>query len=147
MLRGLFLLASLGVLGCGEGSPTDCACTITVETETLTLGCGESGCVAGGRYGCEEDNVQALGRCGGDLGGSTVVDDGDGGQCLAPTSGCEGTTLACCARTTPSGLLAPSCDVITRRCCVSVGERCETSADCCSGHACTASGDTLRCAS
>lgn len=144
-LRLFGFFALLGLLGCGEGTATNCGCTIRIGTETLGLGCGEIGCLAGSRFGCDNDLVQSIGRCDGDL-GVRSVDNGDGGQCLPPMSSCEGAVLACCGVAADAGLMQPSCDPVSRRCCVPVGGTCESSSDCCAGHACALIGAERRCA-
>ena len=146
LARLVVLAALVGVSACGESAPNDCACTVTIGADSLTLGCGESGCLSGSRFGCAEDLVMPLGRCDADL-GSVSVDNGDGGQCLPPTTSCEGATLSCCGVASDAGLLSPSCDPISRRCCVAAGTTCESSADCCAGHACTLVAGERRCGS
>lgn len=127
------VLWSLTVAACGE-SVNDCACTVSIGQESLTLGCGESGCVAGSRFGCDEDNVIALGRCGAL----------DGASCLGLQAQCEPGASSCCP---PDGGPAATCDAVSHTCCLPTGESCTTSAECCGGQACAMGAAGLRCSS
>ncbi len=131
----LALTTLLLLAGCGDGSSTDCACTVMTDTGQLALGCGDEGCLGGMLFGCEEDNVLVLGRCGAalDAGGDGV----GGGACLASQAMCDPGSSSCCAT---DGGIAPSCDPVTRHCCVPRGGACAGSADCCGTAACQPDG-------
>ena len=124
-------MSVLVLTACGE-DVTDCACTVSIGEETITLGCGESGCVAGSRFGCDDDNVIPLGPC-------IRVDLS---SCLALQAQCDPGVGECCA---PDGGTGPSCDPLSHTCCIPLNEPCSTSAECCSGRACISVASGLRC--
>jgi len=148
----LLLLAMITVVvaGCGDTGVTSCRCDVSIGDDTITLGCGESGCVGGLRFGCDDDNVQSLGKC-------VAIDGGpdDGGQCLALQAVCDPATASCCPTGAADGGAAdggasdggapdqsvipargPSCDPSSHHCCVPTGSACAESAECCPGHTC-----------
>ena len=147
MLRNALLTTSLLAmlaLAC-DGTVHDCACTISIGEASQMLGCGDTACIAGSRFGCDEDNVVSLGLCVPPDAGA----NGDGGACLALQASCDPVAASCCAGQSDDGgsAVAPSCDPISLRCCVATGSICAHSADCCDGRACVAGGGDLRCGS
>jgi hypothetical protein len=133
----LFLVGLVGLVlassSC-DGNDRDCACTVSIGDETLNLACGESGCVGGYGFGCDNDNVQPLGRCSRD----------DGGACVPAGAVCDPSTATCCP-SGDGGTAAPTCDPTSHRCCAAAGTPCASSADCCPDHSCVSTQDGLRC--
>lgn len=127
-MRAVVLLLLLA--GCGDGTTTDCACTVSNETGELHLGCGDTGCLSGTVFGCDEDNVVVVGSC-------TPHDlaDPDGGGCVSLQATCTPGVDTCCV-SSDGPAVAPTCDPTARRCCVAMGGDCTSSADCCTGTTC-----------
>ncbi len=130
----------VALAGCG-GDARDCACTVTIAEFTKTLGCGEQACIAGSRFGCDEDNVISLGLC-------SAPDLAEPGACLPLQDGCDPVASTCCAGDADAGrAISPTCDAVSRRCCVATGASCTVSADCCAGRPCIGTAPELRCGS
>jgi hypothetical protein len=129
--------------GCGDDSANDCACTVTIGDGTLTLGCGDSGCLGGLRFGCEEDDVIMLGACG--VVDAAAAQGSDGDACVPSHAACDPATSICCPR---AGVLAePTCDPVSRQCCVAPGSACISTADCCPNYVCGLVGGNPQCES
>jgi hypothetical protein len=129
LVIALFALACLAT--CSGTATNSCICSVVAGTESANLECGQSGCVGGTVYLCDVDGPTAYGSCGSD-GGTDL---------LFPYSPCDPSTSTCEAITFDGGVrIEPTCDPITRRCCVPTGNFCTTSFDCCEGHTCV---DTL----
>ncbi len=124
-----------GVLSCGNGTVSDCACFVNSDVVgvEIQLGCGESRCIAGFRYDCDEDVISTSGSCSLDL--APPQTDTDGG-CVAVGARCHPGSAACCAHDFDGGVLAVGCSPETLACCVATGQECRTSADCCGARAC-----------
>lgn len=135
-----------GLLSCGDGSVTDCACFVNSDVVgvEIQLGCGESRCIGGFRYDCDEDVVSTSGTCSLDMAQAQI--DTDGG-CVPVGASCTPGGAACCGLDLDGGASAVSCSPETLACCVATGQQCRSSADCCGARACVkdVNGGTSHC--
>jgi hypothetical protein len=142
-MKRFLLSIALLIVSCSDDNTTDCLCTITTSDDamkSINLGCGGMGCLGSTLYGCDESGAIPLGAC-----PSYDLAPSDGGNCLPEQASCNPAVDSCCGVFLDASVLGPTCDVLSRRCCVPAGQSCSDSTDCCQGHVCSAIGDGKQC--